>query len=66
MGFTILHRTRWLTRQNRRVVGSGYLSPLPLRDISDRIALTNRHLSASVTQRQIMRSEMRLSQSATL
>lgn len=42
-----------------REVG-GSLSPSSLHDITDGIALTNGHLSASVTQQQIKRSETRL------
>lgn len=41
------------------VVWGGGDSLSPSRDITDRIALTNGHLSASVTQQQIKRSEMR-------
>lgn len=41
------------------------LSPSSLRDIPDRIALTNKHLSATVTWRQIKRSETGPRQSAS-
>lgn len=54
-GFTRLHKARWLREEE-----GWSLSPSSLRDITDRIALTNGHLSASVTQWRIERSETRL------
>lgn len=58
-GFARLHKAS-RARKGRWVRGGGALSPWSLRDFADRIALTNGHLSARVSQRRLERSAMRL------